>query len=91
MPKDIVKDILHEQRGPFAHPIDYLIDVMNDSTVEIPRRDAMAMCAARILGSASTGKGGGVKEERKRAASKAAEKFIVPPPPQPALDREHVQ
>ena len=45
-PKKIISEIFEAARGSNLQPLDYMIAVMNDATVDANRRDRMAIAAA---------------------------------------------
>lgn len=63
----------------YSNPLDYMIDVMNNPTIDAGRRDRMAVAAAQYL----VPKAGesGKKQDRAKAAEKAGRGRFAPSAP----------
>jgi hypothetical protein len=74
-------DIKAEAKAAKMTPLEYMIRVMNDDTVDDARRDRMAIAAAPFVHSRK-GEGAGKKDERaSRAKDAASGKFSPAAPP----------
>lgn len=70
-------------------PLEYMLQVMNDRTVEKARRDRMAVAAAPYVHGKAPDAATGKKDQRRKAAEDTASggsKFAPPRPPKLVVD-----
>jgi phage terminase small subunit len=72
---------MSDEKKSFSDPLEYLMDVLNDGTVETGRKDKIAIALIPYFVERKGGKDKGKKEQRKDAAEKAAGGRFSPAPP----------
>ncbi len=77
------REIRREAAAAQLSPLDYMLQVINDPTVDSERRDRVAMAAAPYVHPRKEAVGAGKKEEKEAAAKTVAKagKFASSPPP----------